>query len=312
MDAPEAHVVTPSGPARPEDLARGLELLGRWGIPASVTPMPALPPALAPVYLAAPDAARAAQLRAALGAAGGDAQGASARAAVWMARGGYGAARTLEAAGEGLFRDAPPAPLWGFSDGTALLAAWDRAGWPAWLAPPITQLPRLDAPSARRVRAAWREGRVDPFEGLRPLRAGVARGPLGGGNLCLLASLVGTPWAAALRGRVVVVEDVGEVPYKVDRLLTQLRQAGALEGVAGLVVGEFTGVSAAQVAEIEALVARQADDLGVPAAAGLPVGHGARNAPLPVGPATGYAATLEVPVGGGAAGGARLVVERTP
>ncbi|MEE2779500.1 MAG: LD-carboxypeptidase, partial [Myxococcota bacterium] len=79
---------------------------------------------------------------------------------VWMARGGYGCIRTLDRAA-GLF-EGQPVPLWGFSDGTALLAAWCRANWPAWHAPPLSQLPRLDPDSARRVGIAWHEGEVAP------------------------------------------------------------------------------------------------------------------------------------------------------
>lgn len=313
--AATALLVAPSGPVRPDALAAGLEVLAAWGVRvalASASAAPTSPPdQRAPGYLAGPDAARAAQLIAAVDDA------AATGGVVWTVRGGYGAARTLAAA-PGLFTTHRAAPLWAFSDGTALLAAWDGAGWPAWLAPPVSQLPRLDQASAARVRAAWHEDRVDPFEGLRPLRAGQAAGPLGGGNLCLLASLVGTPWAPDLRGRVLVLEDVGEAPYKVDRMFTQLRLAGALAGVVGLVLGDFTGVSPAQAAEIEGFFARQAAALGVPAAAGLPVGHGVRNAPLPMGPASRYVASLEVPAGsvgpagGAAVGRARLTVERTP
>src|SRR5690606_7169389 len=141
---------------------------------------------------------------------------------LWMARGGYGAIRTLRAldahGGSAALDALPPVPLWGFSDGTALLARWAARGWPAWHAPPLSQLERLDAPSVARLRAVVHAGHVAPFEGLSPMAPGVVTAPLLGGNLCVLASLVGTPFAVSLRGAVAVFEDVGERAYKVDRL----------------------------------------------------------------------------------------------
>ena len=77
-----------------------------------------------------------------------------------------------------------------------------------------------DEPSLARIRAAWHAAHVAPFEGLLPLAPGVAEGPLGGGNLCVTVSLLATPFAADLAGRIVLIEDVGEPSYKVDRLFT--------------------------------------------------------------------------------------------
>lgn len=215
--------------------------------------------------------------------------------ALWMARGGYGCIRTLQAAqdaGHDLFAG-PPVPLWGFSDGTALLAAWDRAGWPAWHAPPITQIGRLDISSRARLRAVWHANHPGAFEGLEVLVPGQARGPVGGGNLCVLGSLVGTPWAADLRGRIVLLEDTGEKAYRVDRLVTQMVLAGAFEGIAALVLGEFVNIHAAQAEAIDRFFEDLAPRLGVPVVRRLPVGHHVSNAPLPFGRATGWEAVLD-------------------
>jgi len=236
-------------------------------------------------WLAGSDGERAARLRHAIDDGGVD--------VVWMGRGGYGAARTLAAFAEARPACGPNRPwLWGFSDGTTLLAAWAKWGWPGWSAPPLTQLSRLDAPSLARVRLGL-AGRVPAFEGLTTIVSGQAEGPLAGGNLTVLASLVGTPQMPSLAGSIVLIEDVGEAAYRVDRSLHQLRFAGAFDGVAGVVLGDFSGVSEA---ESEATT-RCLDDffgqLALPCAKGLPVGHATRNAPLPMGPADGWSARLQ-------------------
>jgi muramoyltetrapeptide carboxypeptidase len=238
-------------------------------------------------YLAGTDEVRAGRLVAALS------EASAAGGAAWMARGGYGAIRTLEALGARA-SELPPTELWAFSDGTALLAHWDRMGWPAWHAPPLTQLPRLDRPSLNRLRAAWHAGYVAPFEDLEGLAPGHAEAPLAGGNLCVLASLVGTRWQPVLRDRILLLEDTGEPGYKVDRCFTQLRLAGVLDGIAGLVLGDFTRTPDHEAAHIRELFAELAPTLGVPVARGLPVGHGTRNAPLPHGRGSSRPARLEV------------------
>ena len=280
--------LAPAGPLKPDTLAGGLDAMVDMGIDFD-WPEGWRDRLLARYdYLAGPDEARARTLADAL-ALGPD--------AIWLARGGYGCIRTLQAA-DALDLDlfaGDPVPLWAFSDGTALLARWDRAGWPAWHAPPATQFPRLDERSRARVRAAWHADQVMPFEGLETLAPGHAEGPLAGGNLCVLASLVGTPWQADLRGRIVLLEDTGERAYKVDRLFTQLAYAGCFEGIAGLVLGRFTHISDDQAEGIERFFARTAATLGVPVVRGLPVGHDVDNAPLPYGQGSPWRARLEAP-----------------
>ena len=272
-------LVSPAGPVPPKTLEEGLAALAALDVPATWDDATLARER----FLAGPDAARADALVAALEAR---------PRGLWMTRGGWGSIRTLAALGTRL-DDAPPAPLWGFSDGTALLAAWTARGWPAWHAPPIVQLPRLDELSLARVRAAVHADHVAPFEGLATLAPGDVEAPLTGGNLCVLTTLVGTPWAARLAGHVVVLEDTGEPAYKVDRMLTQLRLAGAFDGVAGFVFGAFTKVRDVEIAWITELATELARDLGVPAAWGLPVGHDTQNAPLPFGLGGGYRARLE-------------------
>jgi len=277
-------VVLPSSPVRDgaerQAFEAGMGWLNRHGV--EVLPPVEVGPG-APPWLAGSDEQRASALRQAFCA---DVD------IVWMGRGGTGAARTL-AAWAGLQRagEAPTARLWGFSDGTTLIAEWARRGWPAWSAPPLTQLGRLDEASQERVLHAL-AGRVPAFAGLTTMVPGRAEGPLAGGNLTVLASLVGTPQMPSLAGSIVVLEEVGEAAYRVDRMLHQLLFAGAFEGVIGVALGDFSGVSE----EESQRVAWALDDffgrLGLPCAKGLPVGHGTRNAPLPMGCAKAWTALL--------------------
>ncbi len=223
--------------------------------------------------------------------------------AVWMVRGGFGSARAVAAVG----LTASRVPLVAFSDGTALLAWASRAGQPAWSGPPLTQLTRLDPASSRRLEAFARQLGAsgpplpEPVTGLTPRQAGAASGPLFPANLTVLASLAGTPLAPDLRGAILALEDTGEPPYRVDRALTQLAQSGLLDGVRGLVIGDFShGLTASEAlsdglaAVFHHLVAEWAAPRGVPVAAGLPFGHGVANAPLPCGRASGCVAALRV------------------
>jgi muramoyltetrapeptide carboxypeptidase len=250
-------------------------------------------------WLAGADATRAERLAAAM-AAGVD--------LVWLVRGGFGSARLLgDVAGRWRGAAGGRAPtLVAFSDGTALLAAWHRAQWPAWSGPPLTQLTRLDELSLARLRAWLKAGHLAPFNELVPMAQGQVRGPCFAANLCVLTSLAGTAHMPDLRGHVLVLEDTGEPPYKIDRMLTQLVQAGALAGVAGVVFGDFTGdrtVPAAALADLDLVFRHFVNDVAIPhgltVCAGLPVGHGVGNAPLPIGRATAFHAVLTVDAAGG-------------
>ena len=92
-----------------------------------------------------------------------------------------------------------------------------------------------------------------------------------GGNLCVLTSLCGTADALQAEGCILLLEDIGEPAYKVDRMLNQLRLSGCLEGVVGVALGEF--------GEVEGLLDILREHVDVPLAWGLPVGHGDRNVP---------------------------------
>ena len=202
--------------------------------------------------------------------------------AVFCARGGYGAMRLLP----GLERIAPAAkPLIGFSDITALHAWMQRAGQISIHGPVLTQLGKLDAATHERLFALL-EGTepAAPLRGRMTYVAGSAEGPLLGGTLAVLSRLVGTPFMPPLEGSVLLLEDVGERPYRVDRMWTHLALAGLLRGVRGIVLGSFTGCEERDADYGCADVLRDlAVAAGVPCAAGFPIGHGERNEPVPLG-----------------------------
>ena len=132
----------------------------------------------------------------------------------------------------------------------------------------------------------------------RWIREGEAAGLLVGGNLSILCAALGTPWEVRTEGRILFLEDSGEKPYRIDRMLVQMRQAGKLDGTAGIVFGRFRtarGISPSP-QEREAVFQVHAEhtrDLGVPVLSGLPAGHGRENVTLPLGVRAGI-------VGGGA------------
>lgn len=208
--------------------------------------------------------------------------------AVFVGRGGYGSMRVLERAGDrirqALHRD--PKPLVGFSDITALHALWAQQNVLAVHGPMIAAIGRGSVRDADRdaIIALLERGQCAAWERLDVVIPGACSGRAAGGNLALLAGLAGTPFSAAFDGAVLFVEDVGERPYRVDRMLTQLRLAGALRNVRGIVLGEFIDCEPGPDRVcVEDVLRDRLGDLGVPVYAGGPFGHGARQAPIALG-----------------------------
>jgi muramoyltetrapeptide carboxypeptidase len=113
------------------------------------------------------------------------------------------------------------------------------------------------------------------------IRSGICKGTVCGGNLATLCHLTGTPYAPQFRDSIVVLEDVGEAPYKIDRMLFQMRRAGCFEGMAGLVLGTFADCgNLGDVADIVRDVFKDAD---IPILAGFDMGHGPINLTFPMG-----------------------------
>lgn len=225
-------------------------------------------------FLAGPDDRRAAELIDALRAPDSD--------LVWAARGGYGASRIVERIDPALVRAAGK-QLVGFSDLTTLHAAWRKAGVPSIHGPMVARLAAEPEETRARLLQLLFEGAMAPIRG-ESLVPGEAHGVLSGGNLALLAASCGTRWQPELRGAIVFLEDVGERPYRLDRMMVQCRQAGLFDGVAGIALGEFTDCAEKDGSSTSAQVLEeQVRALGVPAIRGLPCGHGEVNWPLPLG-----------------------------
>jgi muramoyltetrapeptide carboxypeptidase len=199
--------------------------------------------------------------------------------AVWAARGGYGLTRIVDRLDWPALA-ADPKLLIGFSDVSALLlAAWQRIGLVSLHGQVVARLHLLAEQARERLRrgvlgqpAALRE----PVAGTVAHTTGRVSGRLVGGNLAVLAALAGTPDRLRASGCIVMLEEVDEPPYRVDRLLTQLRASGALDGVVGIVVGapvRCEPAAGARSATFDEVVAERLGDLGVPVLTNLPVGH---------------------------------------
>ena len=192
--------------------------------------------------------------------------------------GGWGAARVLES---GL--TFPERPFWslGFSDSSALLLAQ----WQAGLLGAIHG-------SAWGVGDQWQRT-VDLLSGqpTKPLQGRGIRGRKANGrlvvtNLTVATHLIGTPWFPSLRGAILVLEDVGEAPYRVDRMLTQWRSSGVLAGLSGVACGRFSWKQDDILPgdfSMAAILEERLADLGVPLVMDLPLGHGLPNLALPLG-----------------------------
>ncbi|MBV8307762.1 MAG: LD-carboxypeptidase, partial [Gammaproteobacteria bacterium] len=114
--------------------------------------------------------------------------------------------------------------------------------------------------------------------------AGTAEGPLLGGNLSVLTRLLGTPYMPALDGSILLLEDQGERPYRLDRMWTHLRLAGVFGRVRGIALGDFTTCEETGAGYTSAEILRElAEATGLPCAAGFPIGHGEVNEPVPLG-----------------------------
>jgi muramoyltetrapeptide carboxypeptidase len=196
--------------------------------------------------------------------------------AVWCLRGGYGVTRLLDDVDYDALRRRPRTIL-GYSDITALHAAIGQRSSIVTYHGPTARgaLSTFSRDSLERAVVA-QEDSCGTAIGARILRGGRAQGRVVGGNLALLTALAGTPYAPDYRGAILVLEDVGEATYRIDRMLTQLRQTGALRQLAGIAFGHFTESSTPHdptSRPLDEVLRETADAAGVPAVAGIPMGH---------------------------------------
>lgn len=204
-------------------------------------------------------------------------------------RGGWGAARLLEGPGPGHH----PGWLLGFSDVSSLLLARVAAGLGGGIhGPLVTTLAAEPAWSQERLRRLLFGQALPELAGEGWCSgAGPAQGPLLVANLTVATHLLGTPCLPDLQGAILILEDVAEQPYRVERMLTQWRLSGALQQLAGLGFGSFSHCvdhdrddePASHRFSVEQVLRERSHDLGIPVVAGLAVGHAPGNAALPLG-----------------------------
>jgi muramoyltetrapeptide carboxypeptidase len=231
--------------------------------------------------------------------------------AVFAIRGGYGSEQLLDRIDYPLIRSNPKIFL-GYSDITALhLAIQRQTGLVTFHGPVV--LSRFSEYTQRSFRKALFSAEpmgavtnppdtdpLRPAHTLRTIRPGKARGPLTGGNLSMIATTMGTPYEIETKGRILFLEDVGEQPYSIDRMLTQLRLAGKLEAAAGIIFGECQDCrprdfqpSFESTFSLGEVLDNILGGLKVPVLSGLTVGHTDDQATLPL----GVAATLDADKG---------------
>jgi len=210
--------------------------------------------------------------------------------AVWCIRGGYGAMRLLDDVDYDAWRTHPKT-LIGYSDITALHAAISRrAGLVTFHGPTARAAltPMTTASFRDTVTQSPGAFECSVYDDAVTLHGGRGHGRLVGGNLALVAALAGTPYAWDLDGAILVLEDVSESVYRLDRMLTQLRLTGSLERAAGIIFGQFTEIpDDASNADrpLDRLLDEVAARAGVPAVRNFPLGHIDNQVTLPLGAA---------------------------
>lgn len=242
-------------------------------------------------YLAGSDTERAADVNSMFGDDDVD--------AIFCIRGGYGTPRILPYLDYDLIANNPKVFL-GYSDITAILAAlqvktglvgfhgvtagqnfsaYTLAEFQKVLMHPtahtsIGQPPPIDE----------RPGFIEKRNRITRFTTGSASGHLVGGNLSLIATLIGTPYEPDFRGAILFLEDTDEAPYRIDRMLTQLWLAGKLQQVAGIAFGKFTKADDdGNTFSIEEVIRMRCEPLGVPVIRGLMIGHVADQTVVPIG-----------------------------
>ncbi len=216
--------------------------------------------------------------------------------AILFARGGYGTSRIVDQLDFAALRRRPKA-IAGFSDLTVLLlAVTQRAGIAAFHGALVANAGK-DKGGERDLAQllVLLAGKPSPrrHRGLRALRPGRVRAAVTGGNLSLLAHSCGTPFQVATRGRLLFVEEIGEAPYRIDRMVRQLLLSGIFRGVAGVVLGRFPGLNPGERRAVARLFLEALGNRTVPVVSGFRAGHESPNLPFPL----GVTATLDAVAG---------------
>jgi muramoyltetrapeptide carboxypeptidase len=267
-------VVALSGPVDPGKLAAGLDVLRGWGHPV----IEASNLRRKEAYLAGDDAERL---------AGVDEVVEAGARFIIAARGGYGATRLLAELPWGRLEQNGVSFV-GFSDVTAIINPLASAGASLQVHGPMVAAGLTARHNGRRLHSLLRGELAGEalfrFPQGSVVRPGIARGHALGGNLSVIASLVGTPWEPDFDGCVLFLEEVNEPLFRLDRLLTHLRGSGRLRNVKALIGGSLRGCRpAGERADTWRRLLLEAAPKTAPVVVGLPFGHEATNLAFPIG-----------------------------
>lgn len=266
-------LIAPAGPVPADLVEKALPVLHDWGVEVRVGGCVRATPE---GYLSSPDAERAAEFTQAWLDPG--------VTCVLAARGGYGSQRMLDLVDWAALRAAGPKMLAGSSDITALHRAVNVHLGLETLFSPMPASVLFDAVAAEHLRLSLFEPdsvRTIASPTSSPLVPGTATGTLIGGNLALLASGLGTPEQGSAAGAIVLLEDVTESPYRIDRMLTQLLRSGWFDGVQGVVLGSWASCGGS--AAVRDLMKERLGPLGVPMVWDFGFGHVPASPTIPLG-----------------------------
>ena len=205
--------------------------------------------------------------------------------AIMTLRGGYGSARILDKI-DYKFISKHKKPFFGFSDATALqLALWKKSKLVSYSGIQASFLQDKIDTGLDKTFEAMLMGQKISWQGLIPVTKGKTTGRLVGGTLTLINSLIGTPYEPNFKKAILVLEDVGENPYRIDRMLTQLRLAGIFDKISGVVLGDWHKCVSKDQSDgrIDAVLSEHFGHLSIPIVKGFPYGHGIKGTVFPIG-----------------------------
>ena len=204
--------------------------------------------------------------------------------AVWCGRGGYGSLRILKYIDFKLIQ-AHPKIFIGSSDISVLLnTLYFKSGLVTFHGPMIESLGNADKLTLKSIRDIFfltdHMLTVNPGKSI-VIHPGRATGIVSGGNLATICHLVGTPFQPNYSGHILLLEDIGEAPYRIDRMLTQMKMAQCFDGISGLILGSFE--KSGEIDHIYNIFYDIFRDIDIPILAGFDIGHGYPNITIPFG-----------------------------
>ena len=264
-------IVAPAGPFDRKTFSRGVHIFEEKGFDVLV------PEGILESnrYLAGPDNHRAALVN--------DLFADNSIDGIVCARGGYGSLRILPLLDYDAIANHPKVFV-GFSDITALLTVLaDRCGLVTFHGPVVTSLADAHDLTVRSLfQTVTSEGQLEiKVPNGTTINPGTASGILCGGNLATLCHLVGTPFAPNFANKILFLEDRAEAPYKIDRMLMQMKLSKCFQGLVGIVLGSFQDCGSVE--DILTIIKDIFEDTPVPIISGMDAGHGSFNLTLPMG-----------------------------